>query len=80
MEKSIERHRKKNIGRIPKNLDELRSCLENENWKQFLKMDEADSFLIQFVIKNNATKAVIFIDKTLSDSITNVINKKLIVF
>ncbi|XP_071578817.1 uncharacterized protein [Temnothorax nylanderi] len=33
-----------------------------------------------FVIKSNATKAVIFIDKTLSDSITNVINKKLTVF
>ncbi|XP_024890669.1 uncharacterized protein LOC112466676 [Temnothorax curvispinosus] len=43
-------------------------------------MDEADSFLVQFVIKNNATKAVIFIDKTLSNLITNVINEKLTVF
>lgn len=77
IEKSIERHKKRSIGRIPQNFDELHICSKNENWKQFLNID-ADSFLIEFVIKNNVTKIIIFIDKTLCNFITNSSNEKLL--
>lgn len=80
IEKCIERNRKKNIGRIPKNLNELLSCFEKENWKRLIMMDAADSFILECVIKNNTTKAIIFIDKRLTELLTKDINEKLTIF
>jgi len=80
VEKSIKRHKKQNVGQSPKDLNDLHICLKKENWKQLLIIDTADSFVVEFVIKNNDTKAVIFIDQTLAESIANVINGKLTIF
>lgn len=78
IEKSIERHKKQNLGSIPQNLNNLQLCLENENWKQLLKID-ADAFVIESIIKNNDTKAIIFIDVTLINKIMDT-NKEKIIF
>jgi len=67
IEKSIGRCKKQNLGQSPKDLNDLHDCLKKENWKQLLMMDAADSFVVEFIIKNKDTKAVIFIDKTLTE-------------
>lgn len=70
---------KKNLGRIPQNLNNLQLCLKKENWKQLLKIDADTNFVIESIIKNNDTKAIIFIDKTLTNKIMDV-NKEKIIF
>ncbi|XP_036138837.1 uncharacterized protein LOC118644410 isoform X2 [Monomorium pharaonis] len=76
MEKAIERNRKQNLGCNPKNLNDLCNVLKTHNWKQLLMIDLADHFLVEFVLKNNCTKAVIFIDKILMDILNNEINEE----
>ncbi|XP_071653940.1 uncharacterized protein [Temnothorax longispinosus] len=63
-----------------KDLCDLKEIFENENWKQLLLTDTADSFSIKFVIKNNDTKAVIFIDKNLTELLIKEVNEKLTIF
>lgn len=80
IEKSIERYKKKECtGRIPKTLNDLSTNLK-ESWKQLLQIDAADSFILEFVVKYNETKAIIFIDKILTDILMKKINEKLTIF
>jgi hypothetical protein len=80
VEKSIERYRKKKcFGQTPKNLNQLKTCLENKNWSQFLQIDKTNSFTIEFVVKNDDVKAVIFIDTNLVEKITKA-NDNLTIF
>ncbi|XP_071568719.1 uncharacterized protein [Temnothorax nylanderi] len=58
----------------------LQDCLKTQKWKQLLALDEESSFNVECVIKNNDTKAVIFIDKFLTESIMNKINEPLTMF
>ncbi|XP_071642158.1 uncharacterized protein [Temnothorax longispinosus] len=55
-------------------------CLAHENWKQLLLIDTANSFNIEFVIKNNDTKAIIFIDKNLTELLIKEAKEKLTIF
>lgn len=80
IEKSIERNKKQKLGQIPKDLNSLHCCLNKENWKQLLKIGEADSFVIEFVSKNNDMKAIIFIDKLLADKMKNEKTEKFVIF
>lgn len=45
-----------------------------------LTIDEDNFFVIDFIIKNNTTKAILFIDKMLSDMIISAINGELTIF
>jgi len=76
IEKSIERHEKQNLGQSSKDLNGLHNLLKKENWNQLLRIETAESFIVNFVVKND-TKAVLF-DKTLAESIIDTIHKKLI--
>lgn len=80
IEKSIEHYKKQNLGQIPQNLNDLSDCLKKDNWKILLMIDVADPFVLEFVFKNNNTKAVILIDKSLTESITSQIQEKLTIF
>lgn len=77
VERSIQRHKKQNLGSIPQNLNNLQLCLLKENWKQLLKID-ADAFVIESIIRNNDTKAIIFIDKTLTNKLMETFEEKII--
>ena len=44
-----------------------------------MRIETAESFIVNFVVKNNDTKAVLF-DKTLAESIIDTIHKKLTIF
>lgn len=77
VERSIQRHKKQNLGSIPQNLNNLQLCLLKENRKQLLKID-ADAFVIESIIKNNDTKTIIFIDKTLTNKIMDTNEEKII--
>lgn len=81
MEKSI-RHKKRKecIKRIPKTLHEFSTYLYEEEWKQLLLIDTADSFLVEVVVKNSETKAVILIDKMLIDTLIQNIPETLTMF
>ncbi|XP_077270938.1 uncharacterized protein LOC143902104 [Temnothorax americanus] len=51
------------------------------NWRQLLKLDAADaSLVVEFVIKNNNTKAIVFIDQVLTEKLMNVNKKKVTIF
>jgi len=77
IEKSIERHEKQNLGQSSKDLNGLHNLLKKENWNQLLRIEIAESFIVNFVVKN--TKAVLF-DKTLAELIIDTIHKKLTIF
>lgn len=79
VEKNIERYKKQNLGQSPKDLNDLQ-ILEKEDWKKLLIIEATDSFDVEFVIKNNNTKAVIFIDKVLAELLVNKINENLTIF
>lgn len=80
VEKCIERRKKKSLGQIPTNFNELCNCLKHDNWKQLLLIDTADPFIIDFVIKNNDSKGIIFIDKNLTELLVRKINGNLTIF
>lgn len=68
IEKSIWRHKNKNIRQIPTNLNELRECFQKEEeWQRRLCINDMDTLLVQYITYNNKTEAVIFIDKCLKD-------------
>lgn len=46
-------------------MKELQISLSNTNWSQILQIDETNSFSVEFVIKNDEVKAIIFIDTNL---------------
>lgn len=81
VEESIKRHRRKHLARTPKTLTDLGNCLKEDNWKQLLQIDAENSLIVKGIIKNNDTKALIFIDKTLTEAIMNATNhEKLTIF
>lgn len=80
VEKCIERHRKRHLGQIPQDINNLQRCLQQEDWKQLLQLDVADAFVVEFIIQNSNTKAIIFIDKTLADKIIRINKEKVTIF
>lgn len=73
IEKAMWRHKNKNITKVPKNLNQLRECMQNEEeWKKRLIIDEKDAFFVENIYNNNKTEAIIFIDKCLTNSISDV--------
>lgn len=80
IEKSIERWRKNNIGNIPKTLNELQDCLQKENWKQLLVIDQSKCFTYKFVKNNGNTNAIIFIDEILTNELVKQTEGKLTIF
>lgn len=80
VEKSIERHKKKCLGRIPKNLNDLRESFNDEHWKQLLQIEEGDPFIVDFVVKNNDTRAVIFMDSNLMNKMKRELNEQITLF
>lgn len=77
MEKAIERHKNQTFGQVPNTLNNLQLCLKTEKWKKLLQID-AESFVVEFVIHNTNTKAIIFIDKMLTKKIMDTNDKKVI--
>lgn len=69
IERSIHRSKKRSLGHIPKNFNDLSKCFEEEKWKDLLKLNIEDSLRLECITKNGQTKAIIFIDEALKTSI-----------
>ena len=54
--------------------------MQKDSWRQLLKLDAVNAFVVQFIIKNNETKAIILIDQALTEKIINVNEEKVIIF
>jgi len=67
IEKYIECHKKHSLRQTSTNLKELKDCLKREDWKKLFTIDSStdstDSFIIDYIVKNNEIKVIIFIDK-----------------